>query len=67
MCIRDSLFETRNDIVRHADEFRTAMPVGISNCRSRLAVLFPGRHTISLSEEGGTFHVLLHINLHSHE
>lgn len=61
------LFETRNDIVRHADEFRTAMPVGISNCRSRLAVLFPGRHTISLSEEGGTFHVLLHINLHSHE
>ena len=60
------LFETRNDIVRHADEFRTAMPVGISNCRSRLAVLFPGRHTISLSEEGGTFHVLLHINLHSH-
>ena len=61
------LVETRNDIVRHADEFRTAMPVGISNCRSRLAVLFPGRHTISLSEEGGTFHVLLHINLHSHE
>ena len=61
------LFETRNDIVRHADEFRTAMPVGISNCRSRLAVLFPGRHTISLSEKGGTFHVLLHINLHSHE
>ena len=61
------LFETRNDIVRHADEFRTAMPVGISNCRSRLAALFPGRHTISLSEEGGTFHVLLHINLHSHE
>lgn len=61
------LFETRNDIVRHADEFRTAMPVGISNCRSRLAVLFPSRHTISLSEEGGTFHVLLHINLHSHE
>ena len=61
------LFETLNDIVRHADEFRTAMPVGISNCRSRLAVLFPGRHTISLSEEGGTFHVLLHINLHSHE
>ena len=61
------LFETRNDIVRHADEFRTAMPQGTSNCRSRLAVLFPGRHTISLSEEGGTFHVLLHINLHSHE
>lgn len=33
-------FETGNNIMKHADEFRKDMPVGIENCKSRLASLF---------------------------
>ena len=34
-------FETANNIIKHADEFRKDMPVGIENCKSRLMTLFP--------------------------
>ncbi len=56
-------FETRNSIMRHADEFRTDMPVGIENCRARLAAVFPGRHTLETSETDGTFTLSLKINM----
>lgn len=61
------LFETENKIVRHADDFRKDMPVGINNCKSRLSGLFPGRHSFSIKEEKGVFKVHLTINLNSHE
>lgn len=61
------VFETSNRIVRHADEFRKDMPVGISNCKSRLAGLFPDRHVLNIEEVDDTFKVYLKIVLDSHE
>lgn len=57
------LFETGNRLVRHSDEFRKDVPVGISNCRNRLTVLFPDSHSLDIKEDDGTFRVLLKINL----
>lgn len=59
--------ETRNKIMKHADEFRKDMPVGINNCRNRLAGLFPGRHSLSITEEDGIFGINLKIELNGHE
>lgn len=69
LCLRNRilLFETQNRIVKHADEFRKAMPVGINNCRSRLSGLFPDRHTLSIREENGIFNINLKIELYPHE
>lgn len=61
------LFETENQIVRYADDFRKDMPVGINNCKSRLSGLFPGRHSFNIKEENGIFKVYLKISLNSHE
>ena len=60
-------FETRNSIVKHADEFRKDMPIGINNCRSRLAALFPERHSLTIKEENGIFMIKLKIELNNHE
>lgn len=54
-------FETCNSIMKHRDEFRTEVPVGISNCRARLDGLFPGRYTLSTGETDGRFIVKLTI------
>ncbi|MEZ3564149.1 MAG: histidine kinase [Duncaniella sp.] len=56
-------FETRNSIMKHADEFRKDMPVGIENCRARLGGLFPQRHSLATIEEDGMFRVVLNIRL----
>lgn len=56
-------FETQNSIMKHTDEFRKDMPVGIENCRARLSTLFPGKHKLSTVEENGNFKVLLSIDL----
>jgi len=56
-------FETRNSIMKHADEFRKDMPVGIENCRARLGGLFPQRHSLTTVEEDGMFKLLLKIRL----
>ncbi len=57
------LFETQNCIMRYSDQFRKDMPVGISNCRSRLSGLFSDRYTLDIKEEDGVFKVCLKINL----
>lgn len=66
LSLRDGLlrFETRNHVMKHQDQFRKDIPVGVENSRARLAALFPGRHTL-LAENApdGTFHVLLTIKL----
>ncbi len=49
--------------MKHSDEFRTEMPVGIDNCRARLANLFPGRYSLETREDGGVFTVNLEIQL----
>lgn len=56
-------FTTANRIMRHRQEFTDDMPVGLANCRSRLAGLFPGKHTLTTEDAGGIFKVILTINL----
>lgn len=60
-------FETRNMIVKHSDEFRKDMPVGLDNCRSRLSGLYPDNYSLEIKEEDGLFKVELKINLDKHE
>lgn len=60
---RRLVFETKNNIIRHADEFRKELPKGIANCRARLAGIFPDRHSLVTSEENGIFHLRMEINM----
>lgn len=60
-------FETQNQIVKHSDEFRLNVPVGIDNCRNRLAGLYPGAYTLNIKEVDDIFTVELNINLDNHE
>lgn len=60
-------FQTRNMILKHSDEFRKDMPVGIDNCRNRLSALYPGNYSLNIKEENGLFDVELRINLDKHE
>ena len=56
-------FQTSNSIMKHADEFRMDVPVGIENCKARLATLYPGRHVLKTVEDYGIFNVSLNIQL----
>lgn len=56
-------FKTRNSIMKHADEFRKDVPVGIENCRARLENLFPGRYTLLTVSEDDMFKVSMTIEL----
>lgn len=56
-------FITRNHVMKHADEFRREVPVGMDNCRARLDGIFPGRHSLVASETDGVFEVRLEIKL----
>lgn len=60
-------FETENKIVKHSDEFRKDMPVGLNNCRNRLSGLYPGRYDLSIVEQEGRFSAKLKIDINSHE
>ncbi len=56
-------FETQNYVMKHADEFRDEVPVGIENCRARLSGIYQDGYTLVTSEEHGIFRVNLKINL----
>lgn len=60
-------FETQNKVVKHSDEFRKDMPIGIANCRNRLSALYPESYSLDIRENEGLFNVELRINLHKHE
>lgn len=60
-------FQTRNMILKHSDEFRKDMPVGMLNCRNRLSALYPGNYSLNIKDENGLFDVELRINLDKHE
>jgi hypothetical protein len=38
--------------------------IGISNTKQRLAILYPGKHSLEIDQNGTTFSVTLHIELH---
>lgn len=67
--LRDGVltFGTRNMIMRHSDEFRKDVPVGIENCRNRLDALYPGDYWLDIRDADGLFEVELTINLNNHE
>lgn len=56
-------FRTCNAIMKHTDEFRTAVPVGLENCRARLGCLYPDRYTLTTDEHEGSFTLELKIQL----
>lgn len=56
-------FSTSNHVMRRADEFRQAVPMGLDNCRNRLATLFPSRFSLTTNESDGLFTVELTIQL----
>ncbi|TGX81562.1 histidine kinase [Palleniella muris] len=56
-------FTTQNSVMKHAHEFRRDLPVGMENCRARLEALFPGKHTLEVSEADSKFNVSLTIQL----
>ncbi len=57
------LFGTRNRIMKHSDQFRTDVPVGIENCRARMNTLFPGKYIFQTGESDGFYNVNLKIEL----
>lgn len=57
------VFETRNAIMKHADSFRSEIPVGIANSRARLAALFPGRHSLDTEQTESEFYLKMTIML----
>lgn len=54
-------FETKNRIM-YIDE-KNSPGIGISNCRKRLELLYPGRFELHTMEENNIFHTLLTIKL----
>lgn len=60
-------FETQNMIIKHSDEFRKSIPIGIDNCRNRLSGLYPDNYALNIKNENGLFNVDLTINLNEHE
>ena len=56
-------FHTHNSIMKHADEFRKDVPIGVENCKARLCSLFPEKHSLTTINENGVFDVSLIIDL----
>jgi sensor histidine kinase YesM len=57
-------FTCRNSIVKPVEEMvKGQSGIGLDNVRKRLALLFPGRHELSIDRENETFHVILKISM----
>lgn len=57
------LFITENMIMKHQQEFRKEIPVGLDNCRSRLMALYPDKHSLTTSDDNSVFKLTLKIDL----
>lgn len=60
-------FETKNRILKHPEEFRRNIPVGIDNCRNRLSGLFRDGYSLVIKEETNIFNVFLQIDLNKND
>lgn len=56
------LFSTQNPILNQNQENKSK-GIGISNCRKRLELIYPGKHSLKIDESDGYFKVLLSIRL----
>jgi len=57
-------FSCRNSIVKPVEEIGTEQSgIGLDNVRKRLALLFPGRHELTIDNENAAFHVILKIRM----
>lgn len=54
-------FEVSNSIVNHRDEDKIG--IGIENCRNRLNLLYPERHSLEIQENGNEYRIILNIDL----
>lgn len=57
------VFRARNRIFRESLQ-KKGDGIGILNCRKRLALIYPGRHTLEISDDGEYFDVHLSIRTH---
>lgn len=53
--------ETENTVMRKRED--KSQGIGISNCRKRLELLYPGKYELNTSETNGIYKVLLNIRL----
>jgi two-component system, LytTR family, sensor kinase len=57
-------FTCRNSLVKPVEEIGTEQSgIGLDNVRKRLALLFPGRHELTIDSENAVFHVILKIGM----
>lgn len=54
-------FETRNKIIKRKE--KNTSPIGITNCRKRLELLYPQRFELKTEKNGENYHVMLKIKL----
>jgi two-component system, LytTR family, sensor kinase len=57
------IFECRNSLFAVAQDEKNVAGIGLDNVRKRLALLFPEKHKLSISQTKNTFEVLLRIKL----
>lgn len=53
-------FVTENDIIRTSNNHN---PIGLSNCRNRLELLFPDNYTLDIEDNNNHYKLTLNINL----
>jgi LytS/YehU family sensor histidine kinase len=56
-------FEVRNSLSRKHTQKDTVGGIGIENVKRRLAIIYPGKHQLDISENGTIFSVILKIQL----
>lgn len=54
-------FESENAVMKRPEKDKSG--IGISNCKKRLELLYPGRYKLNYGENEGIYHVKLSINL----
>jgi LytS/YehU family sensor histidine kinase len=56
------LFEANNTVVTNISTHLDSTGIGINNVKRRLALLYPNKHQLNISNKENTYKVSLHIN-----